>query len=138
MSLLPSLEGRKKEGCFVFRNYFVRSYCMEIHKEPKQDGHAIRLSAHEGSEELGVMYLYLIRNDSHKEPYGLLEDLLVKEEHRGKGIGTALIKEAIAEAKRLKCYKLLATSRMERESVHRMYEKLGLKKWGYEFRMDLP
>jgi len=108
---------------------------MKIHKQQKQN--AIRLSAHENGEELGSAYLYLIRNDLHKEPYGLLEDLLVKEEHRGKGIGSALVKEAIAEAKRLGCYKIIATSRMERENVHALYEKLGLKKYGYEFRMDI-
>lgn len=110
---------------------------MTIQKETKQKGYAIRLSAVENGEELGAMYLYLISNDSHKESYGLLEDLLVKEKHRGKGIGTALIKEAILEAKRLGCYKVLATSRLERENVHRLYERLGLIKRGYEFRMDL-
>lgn len=109
---------------------------MEIRKEQKQN--AIRLSAVENGEEAGAMYLYLIRNDSHKEPYGFLEDLWVKEKYRGKGIGSALVKAAIEEAKRLDCYKVLATSRMERENVHRLYEKLGLKKRGFEFRMDLP
>ncbi|KKW11502.1 MAG: GCN5-related N-acetyltransferase [Parcubacteria group bacterium GW2011_GWA2_49_9] len=108
---------------------------MEIHKETKQN--AIRLSAVENGEELGAMYLYVIHNDSHKEPYGLLEDILVKEEHRKKGIGGALVKEAIAEAKRLGCYKVIGTSRFSREHVHAWYEKLGLKKHGYEFRMDL-
>jgi len=108
---------------------------MEIKKEQKQN--AVRLSAVKNGEEVGAMYLYLIRNDSHKEPYGFFEDLSVKEEQRGKGIGTALINEAAAEAKRLGCYKLLATSRVSRENVHRMYEKLGMKKWGIEFRMDL-
>lgn len=108
---------------------------MEIKKEKRDN--AVRLSAVENGEELGAMYLYLIRNDSHKEPYGLLEDLLVKEEYRKKGTGSALVKEAIAEAKRLGCYKVLATSRMERENVHRLYEKLGFKKWGFEFRVDL-
>ncbi len=108
---------------------------MEIRKEQKQN--AIRLSALENGEELGSMYLYLIRNDSHKEPYGLLEDVLVKEEHRKKGIGSALVKEAIAEAKRLGCYKIIGTSRLSRENVHAWYEKLGLKKYGFEFRMDL-
>ena len=108
---------------------------MEIKKEQRQN--AIRLSAVENGEELGAMYLYLIRNDSHKEPYGLLEDLLVKEEHRKKGIGSMLVNEAIAEAKRLSCYKVLGTSRMTREEVHHFYEKLGFKKYGYEFRMDL-
>lgn len=108
---------------------------MEICKEKKEN--AVRFSAVEGSEELGALYLYLIRNDSHKEPYGFLEDLLVKEEHRKKGIGSMLVKEAIAEAKRLRCYKVIGTSRMARENVHAFYEKLGLKKYGYEFRTDL-
>jgi GNAT superfamily N-acetyltransferase len=107
---------------------------MEIRREQKQN--AVRLSAIENGEELGAMYLYLIHNDSHKEPYGLLEDLLVKEEHRGKGIGTALVKEAIEEARRLNCYKVIGTSRVEREKVHALYERLGLKKYGFEFRMD--
>lgn len=108
---------------------------MTIKKEQKQN--AVRLSAVENGEELGAMYLYLIRNDSHKEPYGLLEDLLVKEEHRKKGVGSALVREAVAEAKRLGCYKVIGTSRLSREEVHHFYEKLGLKKRGYEFRLDL-
>jgi len=108
---------------------------MEIQKKGKAN--AIRLAAVENGEELGVMYLYLIRNDSHKEPYGLLEDVLVKEKHRKKGVGSALVKEAIAEARRLHCYKVIGTSRLSREGVHAWYEKLGLKKHGYEFRIDL-
>ena len=108
---------------------------ITIKKAGKEN--AVRLSAVENGEELGAMYLYLIRNDSHKEPYGLLEDLLVKEEHRKKGIGSTLVKEAIEEAKHLGCYKLIGTSRLSRENVHQFYEKLGLKKYGYEFRMDL-
>lgn len=108
---------------------------MRIKRQQKQN--AVRISAHEDGMELGALYLYLVQNDSHKEPYGLLEDLLVKEEHRKKGIGSALVKEAIAEGKRLGCYKIIGTSRLARGEVHRFYEKLGLKKYGYEFRIDL-
>ncbi len=109
---------------------------MTIKKELKHSGTAVRLSAQEDGAELGAVYLYLIRNDSHTEPYGLVEDLFVKEEHRKKGIGSALVQEAIGEAKRLACYKIIGTSRMSRENVHRFYEKLGMKKYGYEFRLD--
>ena len=108
---------------------------MTIKREKKEN--ALRLSAVENSEELGAMYLYILKNDSHKEPYAFLEDLLVKEEYRKKGIGSALVTEAIAEAKRIGCYKIIGTSRMAREEVHRFYEKLGLKKYGFEFRLDL-
>ncbi|MBI5400845.1 MAG: GNAT family N-acetyltransferase [Candidatus Yonathbacteria bacterium] len=107
---------------------------MEIKKEKREN--TIRLDAVENGEEIGAVYLYLIRNDSHAEPYGLIEDLLVKEGHRRQGVGTALIKEALAEAKRLCCYKVICTSRLSREEVHRFYEKLGLKKHGFEFRIN--
>ncbi|PIQ69181.1 MAG: GNAT family N-acetyltransferase [Candidatus Taylorbacteria bacterium CG11_big_fil_rev_8_21_14_0_20_46_11] len=110
---------------------------MEIKKEEKQNGNAVRLSAVENGVELGAMYLYLIHNDSHTQPYGLLEDVLVKEEHRKRGIGTILVQEAFKEAKRLNCYKVIGTSRTSRENVHAWYEKLGMKKHGFEFRIDL-
>src|SRR3989344_1487617 len=106
---------------------------MDVKKETIKNTTAIKLTCWEGKECIAGMYLYLIRNDSHKEPYALLEDLLVKEEHRKKSIGSTLVKEAIAEAKRLGCYKVIGTSRMAREEVHRFYEKLGMKKYGFEF-----
>lgn len=108
---------------------------MKIRKQTKQN--AIRISAIEEDAEVGVLYLYLIKNDSHKEPYGLLEDLFVKEPYRKRGVGGALVTEAVEECKRLGCYKVIGTSRMARKEVHRFYERLGLKKYGYEFRIDL-
>jgi GNAT superfamily N-acetyltransferase len=86
---------------------------------------------------IGRAFLFLIYNDLHSKPYGLLEDVFVEEEYRGKGIGKELVKKVIEKAKELGCYKLIATSRFGRENVHQLYENLGFKKWGYEFRMDL-
>jgi GNAT superfamily N-acetyltransferase len=97
----------------------------------------IKLSIIENGKEIGRCYIYIIKNDLHKEPYALLEDVYVDENYRGKGIGTELVKRAIELAKNLGCYKIIATSRFERNNVHEWYEKLGFKKWGYEFRMDL-
>jgi GNAT superfamily N-acetyltransferase len=86
---------------------------------------------------IGRAFLFLIYNDLHSKPYGLLEDVFVEEEYRGKGIGKELVKKVIEKAKELGCYKLIATSRFGRENVHQLYENLGFKKWGYEFRIDL-
>jgi GNAT superfamily N-acetyltransferase len=97
----------------------------------------IKLSIIENGKEIGRCYIYIIKNDLHKEPYALLEDVYIDENYRGKGIGTELVKRAIELAKNLGCYKIIATSRFERNNVHEWYEKLGFKKWGYEFRMDL-
>lgn len=108
-----------------------------IEKEIIKKAYAVRLSGHDGNKEIARVYLYILRNDLHKEPFGFLEDLFVEKKHRGRGIGSALVKAAIAEAKKRRCYKLIGTSRASRREVHRFYARLGLKKRGFEFRLDL-
>lgn len=88
-------------------------------------------------KEVARAFLYVMNNDLHKEPFGFLEDLFVDESLRGHGIGTELLNMVIAEAKNLGCYKLVATSRHERELVHKMYEKAGFENFGLEFKMYL-
>ena len=88
-------------------------------------------------KEIARAFLYLMKNDLHKEPFGFLEDLFVDESLRGQGIGTEILNMVIAEAKKIGCYKLIANSRHERESVHKMYEKAGFKNHGIEFKMLL-
>ena len=106
-------------------------------KKIKKNSNAIKFEMKSGSKTIGRMYLYLIKNDLHKNRYGLLEDLFVDEKVRGHGIGTILLRAAITEAKKRKLYKLIGTSRMSRERVHVFYEKYGFEKYGFEFRMDL-
>ena len=76
-------------------------------------------------------------NDLHEEPFGFLEDVFVEEKNRGQGIGSRLVGEVIAEAKRQNCYKVICTSRHESLSVHALYNKLGFRDYGKEFRIDL-
>jgi GNAT superfamily N-acetyltransferase len=85
---------------------------------------------------VGRAYLYLMRNKLHDEPFGFMEDVYVDESCRGQGIGEALVKRVIAEAKKRGCYKLVATSRQERPKVHDLYLKLGFADRGKEFRID--
>ncbi len=110
---------------------------MNISKEIKKDGYAVRISAMENGQECGRAWLYVIYNDLHKEPYGLLEDVFVDENQRGKGTGSALVQAVIEEARKIGCYKLIATTRHHREIVCTWYEKFGFKNYGAEFRMDL-
>jgi GNAT superfamily N-acetyltransferase len=97
----------------------------------------IKIYIKKEGKEIGRCFIYLIKNELHKEPYALLEDVFVDENFREKGIGTKLVKRAIKLAKKLNCYKIIATSRFERENVHEWYEKLGFKRFGFEFRIDL-
>ena len=98
--------------------------------------HGVRFSLTDGAIELGRAYLYVMRNDLHTAPFGLLEDVYVDESQRGRGFGTKLVQEVIAAARKAGCYKLIATSRASRPKVHELYRQLGFEDRGVEFRMD--
>ena len=109
---------------------------MEIRTEEQQRAGTVKCIAREDGQDVGRAFLYVLYNDLHTEPFGLLEDAFVEEAFRGRGIGTALIQHVIAEAKARGCYKLIGQSRYGRDAVHAMYEGLGFKNHGYNFRMD--
>ncbi|HSX18638.1 MAG TPA: GNAT family N-acetyltransferase [Candidatus Saccharimonadales bacterium] len=93
--------------------------------------------AKENGKVLGAGTIFYLKNAGHTSPFAFLEGIVVDDAARGKGIGTALSKKAIELAKAKGCYKMIFTSGMDREKIHKFYEELGFKKWGFEFRMDL-
>lgn len=101
------------------------------------DARGIKFSFAEGEQEIARAYFYLMHNELHQEPFGLLEDVYVAESQRGKGLGTKLVKQVIKAAKEEGCYKLIATSRTSRPKVHQLYKRLGFQERGLEFRLDL-
>jgi len=109
---------------------------MDIRKEIIQS-EAIRLSVKDGESEVGRAFLFIITNELHDAPYGLMEDVYVESDYRGKGHGTQLVGMMIEEAKVRGCYKLIGQSRYGREKVHDLYVRLGFKDHGKNFRMDL-
>ncbi|MDJ0703291.1 MAG: GNAT family N-acetyltransferase [Leptolyngbyaceae cyanobacterium MO_188.B28] len=96
----------------------------------------IRISVTNNGVEIGRAYLYLMHNDLHNQPFGLMEDVHIDEAHRGKGVGSELVKLVIKEAKEANCYKLIATSRTSRPKVHDLYQRLGFTQHGLEFRIN--
>lgn len=86
-------------------------------------------------KEIARTFLYILKNDLHKEPFGFFEDVFVNEDCRGQGLGTKILEEVIKSAKEKGCYKLICTSRYQNEKVHDLYLKLGLKDHGKEFRI---
>jgi GNAT superfamily N-acetyltransferase len=110
---------------------------MNITSKKETRGFALKIQAEENGKVFGRAYLYIMFNDLHKEPFGFLEDVFVEEKNRGKGIGTKLVKTLIGEARKQKCYKIICTSRYKNSDVHKLYEKLGFKDYGKEFRINL-
>lgn len=105
-------------------------------KQKKIIAGGIKFFIKEGRKEIVRAFLYILKNDLHQRPFGLMEDVLVAEDCRGQGLGTLLIKEIIKAARKNHCYKLIATSRRSRPRVHQLYQKLGFKDYGKEFRID--
>jgi GNAT superfamily N-acetyltransferase len=107
---------------------------MNIERKSKP-AQGIRFSISGEQGEIARAYLYVMTNDLHAEPFGLLEDVYVDESQRGSGLGTTLVKEVISAAREAGCYKLIATSRASRTRVHELYERLGFANYGLEFRL---
>lgn len=110
---------------------------MKIKKEKIKGARGIKIVLEKNDKPIGHAYLYLIINDLHERPYGLLEDLFVEEVYRGQKIGSELAQAVIDKAKEFGCYKLLAQSRYSKEKVHEFYKKLGFIDYGKNFRLDL-
>lgn len=107
-----------------------------IKKEIAKESTVLKFVAEENGVIVGRIFLYLLHNDLHQEPFGFLEDLFVDPAFRSKGIGGQLINTALDEAKQQGCYKVICTSRVAKEDLHVWYEKKGFKKHGFEFRID--
>ena len=101
-----------------------------------KEAFAVKLTAEEDNKEVGRAFLYILKNDLHKESFGFLEDVFVEEAYRSKGIGKQLVLKTIEEAKAQGCYKLICTARTFKGEVHGFYEHMGFKRWGYEFRIN--
>jgi GNAT superfamily N-acetyltransferase len=108
----------------------------EIARE-ERPARGIRFSIRSGDREVARAYLYVMANDLHEKPFGLLEDVFVAESERGGGLGTALVNAVIEAAREARCYKVVATSRASRPKVHALYERLGFANYGLEFRLNL-
>ena len=105
-------------------------------KKKEVETKSIKLSIEHEGKEVARAHLFLIQNQLHDEPYGLMEDVFVEESMRGKGLGSKIISELIETAKKSGCYKLICTSRNSNERVHELYQKKGFEQHGLEFRMN--
>jgi GNAT superfamily N-acetyltransferase len=66
-----------------------------------------------------------------------IESVHVHPDHRGTGVGTALVRHAIERARALGCYRVQLTSNTAREDAHRFYESLGFDPSHVGFKMPL-
>jgi GNAT superfamily N-acetyltransferase len=87
---------------------------------------------------VGVFALLIMDNIGHLgKPSAIMEDVIVDERWRGKGIGSQMVTWAIARSREKGCYKLSLSSNKDRQDAHRLYENLGFTRHGHSFAVIL-
>jgi len=89
------------------------------------DPRTVQLVARDGGTIAGALTLVVYRT-----PTGLtsvIEDVVVDEDARGRGIGEALVEAAMAHAVAAGADRISLTSRPEREAANRLYRRLGFE-----------
>ena len=85
---------------------------------------------------VGAADLLIVPNISHRgSPWAVMENIIVEEGMRRKGIARRLIRHMIDLAKRSGCYKIGLSSSKKRVAAHRFYESLGFQQYGLGFRI---
>src|SRR5437588_11539189 len=89
-------------------------------------------------QTVGTFTLLIMACLAHQgKPSGIVEDVVVDEQWRGKGVGKLMMQFAMDYCKRAGCSKLALSSNMKRVAAHQFYESLGFQKHGYSFRVDI-
>jgi len=82
--------------------------------------------AEEENKILGSLYISIIPNLSNNgKSIGFIENIIIDEKYRNKGIGKKLMEMAIEYAKENNCYKITLQSGIKRTEAYKFYEKIG-------------
>lgn len=87
---------------------------------------------------VGTYELLIMDNLAHEgKPSGVVEDVVVDQKYRSQGIGKKMMEYALEVCRQNNCYKMSLSSNIHRDRAHKFYERLGFKKHGYSFLIEL-
>ena len=90
------------------------------------------------NEVAGTFALLIMDNLAHRgEPSAVIEDVVIKNDLQGRGIGREMMNFAMEKSREKGCYKMVLSSHLRREGAHRFYESLGFKNHGFSFVVEL-
>jgi ribosomal protein S18 acetylase RimI-like enzyme len=94
--------------------------------------------ATQASRVVGTFTLLVMENLAHHgSPAALVESVVVDAEYRRQGVGRAMMRHAMDEARLAGCYKLCLSSNLSRTPAHRFYESLGFEQHGISFQIRM-
>ena len=104
----------------------------EICSDPRQK----LLVVEQQGEVVGTIVLLVIPNLSHNAtPWAFLENLIVTERHRRRGLGRMLLQHTIELAKQSGCHMVELCSDVRRREAHILYNSVGFEVQAHCFRL---
>ena len=111
-----------------------RNKAKEILKKIKQNPNHIIHVAIDGKKIVGTTTLFIEQNFIHNGGLvGHIEDVVVRKDCEGKGIGIKLIMSMLERAKEKNCYKTILDCK---DDVKQFYERIGFKHESNGMRYD--
>jgi GNAT superfamily N-acetyltransferase len=86
---------------------------------------------------VGLATLHVSPSIEHDDPAGKLTALVVDQDHRGRGVGRALVEAMESEARARGCAVFFLTTAERRGDAHAFYERVGLEYTGRRYAKTL-
>ena len=133
MITIKSLEKSHSTGVVkILIDSFSKNYDKKINESIFSSDEVDGIVALEKGNVLGYASIHYIKKITRKS--GIIEDVVVKENQRGKGIGKLLVNNLIEKAKKNNCDKIILSSS---EKNLKFYQKLGFQKNEFEMIMRI-
>jgi GNAT superfamily N-acetyltransferase len=87
-----------------------------------------------GSELVGIITVSIRWAFFYEGKVAIIEDLVVREDIRTRGIGTAIVNEMEQKLHSMRVNKIELCSDLHRLQTHRFWKKLGYESLAYQFR----
>ncbi|WP_053367840.1 GNAT family N-acetyltransferase [Bacillus sp. FJAT-27245] len=92
----------------------------------RRDPHNFLLVYEDEGEIVGTLTLNICLQALHGfRPYGVVENIVVHEQHRNKKIGQELLRYVEQYCKSIDCHRIMLLSNAERNNAHRFFEREG-------------
>jgi ribosomal protein S18 acetylase RimI-like enzyme len=102
----------------------------------KDDGSHFLVAATEGTT-VGFINFTVRQTILHQNPSGLIDELVVAEEYRCKGVGKQLMQAAIEKCRRLGCCEVEVSTEKTNLEAREFYKQCGFEERGTLFEADL-
>ena len=102
----------------------------------KDTGSHLLVAAREGTP-VGFINFTVRQTILHRSPSGLIDELVVAEDYRGKGVGKQLVQAAIEKCRQLGCCEVEVSTEKTNLKAREFYKQCGFEERGTLFEVDL-